>query len=172
MTPVENALTYLGETEKPGNSGFVNPIFEAEMREEGWQTGWAWCQLFCKVVFKNCYPEKAAELNKLFSPSTIRTFKNFKDAAYPIGHVPVVNHMVIWQMMKNGGGLATGHAGIVSKVKSTWEFESIEGNSNSHGGREGFEVSLNQNRKVLANVVNGLKILGFVQINGESILKI
>lgn len=171
MSPSDEARRYLGQTEKPGNSGFTNVVFEAEMIEEGWQKGWAWCSVFCKVVFKNCYPEKAAELNKLFSPSTIQTFRNFQNAAYPIGNVPRVNSLVIWQMFKDGKGGITGHAGIVSEVKDTWQFKSIEGNTSQGGSREGFIVAEHE-RKVLADVKNGLKVLGFVQINGQSTITI
>lgn len=163
MTPSENALTYVGQVEKPGNSGFIDPKFEAEMREEGWQKGWAWCAVFTKVVFKNCYPAKAKELDKLFSPSTVQTFKNFRDAGYLIGYAPQPNTLVIWQSYKEGKPLATGHAGVVSKVISSWEFESVEGNTNSEGGREGFEVAI-MPRKIFAKVTTGLKILGFIQI--------
>jgi len=166
MSPSENALTYLGQMEKPGNAGFLDPIFEAEMREEGWQTGWAWCSVFAKVVFKNCYPERAESLDKLFSPSTIQTFRNFRDAAYPVSNVPRVNHLAIWQNYKEGKPLTTGHAGIVVSVIDTWQFDSVEGNTTKgKGSREGFIVARNQ-RKVLASVDNGLKILGFIQING------
>lgn len=171
MTPSEHARVYLGQQEKPGNSGFLDPSFEAEMREEGFQTGWAWCSIFARVVFVNAFPERADELRKLFSPSTIQTFRNFRDAAYPIGYVPVVNHLVIWQRYLNGKPQPTGHAGIVSEVKSTWEFKSIEGNTNDQGGREGYIVAEHE-RKVLAEVKTGLKILGFIQINGEITLKI
>lgn len=168
MTPSENAITYLGEMEKPGNSGFIDHEFEAEMREEGWQKGWAWCSVFCKVVFKNCYPERSAELDKMFSPSTIQTFKNFRDAAYPIGNIPRVNSLVIWQSYKEGKALTTGHAGIVVSVLDTWQFDSIEGNTTKgNGSREGLIVAINH-RKVLSSVANGLKVLGFVQINGPS----
>lgn len=171
MKPSENALTYLGQMEKPGNSGFIDPVFEAEMREEGWQKGWAWCSVFAKVVFKNCYPERTLELNKLFSPSTVQTFHNFRNAAYPIGNVPRVDSLVIWQSMKEGKPQATGHAGIVSEILSTWEFKSIEGNTSKGKVREGFIVAEHP-RKVLASVANGLKVLGFIQINGHSTITI
>lgn len=171
MRPSENALTYVGQTEIRGNAGFTDPMFEAEMREEGWQKGWAWCSVFTKVVYKNCYPEKAKEFDRLFSPSTVQTFKNFRDAAYPIGNVPQIDSLVIWQTQKDGKPQWSGHAGIVVSIKNTWEFESVEGNTNSIGGREGFKVARKE-RKVLAEVKNGLKVLGFVQINAPITLVI
>lgn len=163
MRPSHEAQKYLGKTEKPGNMGFHDPVFESEMREEGWQTGWAWCAVFCKVVYKNCYPEKSKELDRLFSPSTIQTFRNFRDAGYPIGHVPQPDSLVIWQTMKDGKPQSTGHAGIVLEVIDTWQFRSIEGNTNDGKGREGYIVATHR-RKVLAEVTNGLKVLGFIQV--------
>lgn len=171
MRPSDVAKTYLGQTEKPGNAGFKDSDFEHRMRQVGFQTGQAWCAFFCELVFKESFPEKFTELDKLFSGSTIQTFKNFRDAAYPIGNVPQKDSLVIWQSMKEGKPQPTGHAGIVSEVISTWEFKSIEGNTGSKGVREGYIVAEHE-RKVLASVANGLKILGFIQINGPITLTI
>lgn len=171
MKPSEVAMQYIGETEKPMNSGFTDADFERKMRQVGFQSGHAWCAYFTELVFKEAYPEKFFELDAMFSGSTIKTFQNFRDAAYLIGNVPQVDTLVIWQTMKEGKPQPTGHAGIVVAVKDTWQFESVEGNTNSIGGREGFEVARKE-RKVLADVQNGLKILGFVQINGKITLEI
>ncbi len=160
---VENAITYLGEHELAGNSGFVNPLFEAEMKEEGWQKGWSWCCLFTKVVFKNVYPERAAELDKLFSPSCVKTYQNFKEAGHPISELPQVGYLVLWQSMKDGKPQATGHAGIVTHLRSSWEFDSIEGNTSEAGSREGVVVAINH-RKTIKDVWEGIKIIGFVSI--------
>ena len=164
MRPFEEAAKYIGQKEKTANSGFQDPAFEKEMREEGWQAGWPWCQVFARLVYMNCYPEKAEEFKQLFSPSTVKTFRNFRDAAYPIGYAPQLDAMVIWQTYKNGKPTPTGHAGIVCKVISSWEFESIEGNTSGSGSREGWIVGKHQ-RKVFAEVDNGLKVMGFVTIS-------
>lgn len=171
MTPSEVARKYLGQTEKPANSGFNDATFQEKMEEVGFQKGHAWCAYFAELVFKEAIPERFDELDTLFSGSTVLTFRNFKDAAFPIGHVPAMDHLVIWQTMKEGKAMATGHAGIVSEVISTWEFKSIEGNTNSQGGREGFEVA-EKERKVFAEVKNGLKVLGFIMIPKISTLNV
>lgn len=163
--PSDVALKYLGQTEKPGNSGFNDEAFERKMKEVGFVKGHAWCSYFAELVFKESYPEKFDEFDKLFSGSAVQTFKNFRDAAYPIGNVPQIDSLVIWQTQKDGKPQWSGHAGIVVLIKNTWEFESVEGNTNSIGGREGFEVARKE-RKVLAEVKNGLKVLAFIQING------
>lgn len=165
MTPSEVARKYLGQTEKPGNAGFTDVYFEKKMQEVGFVMGHAWCAYFAELVFIEAFPDRDVELSKLFSGSTIQTFKNFRDAAYPIGNAPAINHLVIWQRYVNGAPTPTGHAGIVSEVKSSWEFKSIEGNTNDAKGREGYIVA-EHDRKVLAKVENGLKVMGFIQING------
>ena len=171
MTPSEVARQYIGQTEKPGNMGFNDATFEKKMQEVGFQKGHAWCSYAVELWFKEAYPERFDELDKLFSGSTIQTFRNFRDAAYPIGYVPVVNHLVIWQRYLNGQPQPTGHAGVVSEVKSTWEFKSIEGNTNDEGGREGYIVSEHE-RKILSRVNNGLKVLGFILISPQITLTV
>jgi len=164
MTPSQVASKYIGQTEIPGNLGFNDAVFGAKMIEVGFEKSHAWCCYFTELVFKEAFPEKAADLDKLFSASTIQTFSNFKKAFYPIQYLPKLNTLVIWQRMRNGVAQSTGHAGVVTEVKNTWEFKSIEGNSNSEGGREGFEVAENPNRRVKIDVTNGLKVLGFITI--------
>lgn len=159
---VINAKSYLGKREKKANSGFEDPEFEAEMIEEGWQKGWSWCCLFAKVVYKNVIPHKAKAFDKLFSPSCVQTFKNFENAKYPIHALPRPGYLVLWQSIKDGKPQTTGHAGIVTELKSTWEFKSIEGNTSIAGSREGIAVGEND-RKVLKDVWSGLKVLGFIQ---------
>lgn len=167
MTPSENALSYLGQTEIHGNAGFTDPKFEAEMKEEGWQKGWAWCSVFAKVVFKNCYPENP-ELDKLFSASAVQTYKNFRDAAYIQAEIPEKDMLVIWQQQKEGKPQWQGHAGIVVNVIDKNTFESVEGNTNDGGGREGYIVA-KKLRKV-QKVQNGLQVLGFIRIHSGKIL--
>lgn len=163
MSPSEIALKYLGQTEKPANSGFSDQDFEVKMKQVGFVKGHAWCAYFAELVFKEAFPEKFRELDKLFSGSTIQTFRNFRDAAYLIGYAPQPNTLVIWQSMKDGQPQPTGHAGIVVRVKSTWEFDSVEGNTSDAKSREGYIVAKHE-RKIYADVQDGLKVLGFIQI--------
>lgn len=170
MRPFEIAKNYIGQTEIKGNMGFKDPCFEEKMRAVGFQDTHAWCAYFAELVFKEAFPEHK-ELDKLFSASAVQTFKNFRDASYPIGEVPQIDSLVIWQTMKDGKPHWTGHAGIVSKVIDHETFESIEGNTNNDGSREGVMVT-ERTRKVIPDVKNGLKVMGFIQINNTSELKI
>lgn len=160
---VQIAEKYIGQTEKPGNAGFNNAEFEAKMKAVGFEKGHAWCAYFAELVFKEAYPEKAKELNKLFSASAVKTLENFRNADYLINELPREGSLVIWQLMKDGKPQWQGHAGICGKVTDGWIFESYEGNTNDSGGREGYIVAKRQ-RKTIKEVKDGLKIIGFVQI--------
>lgn len=162
MSPSEVAIKYIGQTEKPGNMGFNDEEFEAKMKAVGFKRSHAWCAYFAELVFKEAYPEKFKELDKLFSASAVKTYKNFRDAGYPMHNTPEKDCLVIWQMHKNGKPQWQGHAGIVVRVEpNNWIFESVEGNTNDGGGREGYIVAM-RSRRHLAKVDNGLKVLGFI----------
>lgn len=163
MNAFEVASKYIGQTEKPGNLGFNDAEFEHKMKSVGFQPSHAWCAYFTELVFKETYPNKLKELDGLFSASAVQTYRNFEKASYPVGNVPREGHLVIWQTMKNGVPQSTGHAGIVGKVREGWIFESIEGNTNDGGGREGYIVAKRE-RRHLKDVKDGLKVLGFVQV--------
>jgi hypothetical protein len=163
---VETALKYIGQTEKPHNSGFTQIDFERKMESVGFNKGHAWCAYFSELVFKEAYPDKKKEFDKLFNASAVKTFGNFKDAGYLVNDLPQEGNLVIWQTQKDGEPQWTGHAGIVVSVEPEpdhWKFESVEGNTNDGGGREGYIVA-RKKRKVLKDVPDGLKVLGFVQI--------
>ena len=164
MRPEEVALKYVGQKELPNNSFDANSDFGKKMHAVGQKSGEAWCSYFTELVFKEAYPSRFAELDKLFSASAVQTYKNFtRGGGYLENHVPKVGNLVIWQMQKDGKPQWQGHAGIVYKVKSTWEFESIEGNTNEAGSREGVTVAIKE-RKIFKDVPNGLKVLGFIEI--------
>ena len=66
----QTAHDYIGQREKPRNSGFINEDFQKKMEEVGWDNGEAWCASFAKLVFLEAYkdnPERIAEIEKLFS---------------------------------------------------------------------------------------------------------
>ncbi len=163
MRPYEIARQYIGQTEKPGNMGFTDVEFERKMQKVGFQKTHAWCAYFTELVFKEAYPERLAELDKLFSASTIQTFRNFRDAGHLIGNVPQLDALVIWQRIRYGSPQPFGHAGVVSKVIDVHTFKSIEGNTNDEGGPEGYIVA-EKDRKVQLKVPNGLKLLGFITV--------
>lgn len=166
--PHIEAKKYIGQQEIRGNQGFVNPAFEAEMKEEGFEKGYAWCMLFARVVFVNCYPEKAIELRKLFVPGVLNTFRNLQNAAYPVGNLPQLDSLVCWKQVRNGKPTGFGHAGIVSSLGEDHSWKSIEGNTSTPGEREGYIVAEHSHK--ISTSLNGLQLLGFVQISAPTTL--
>jgi hypothetical protein len=160
---VEIAKGYIGQKEKPGNSGFLDPVFEKKMIKVGFQKGFAWCALATKLCAIEAYPEKAAEFMKLFSPSAVTTFYNLQKAGYKVSNSPSVGAIVVWQRYNAGKKSWQGHVGIVSEVPDRLTFKAIEGNTNAAGSREG-EVMAEKLRK-LGFVQTGLNVLGFITLN-------
>lgn len=167
---VEVAMKYVGQKELAGNVFSDSTDFGKKLHAVGQKDGDPWCALFCELVFKEAYPEQFKQLDKLFSASAVQTYKNFtnkeKGSGYSENFKPEVGNLVIWQMMKEGVPQWQGHAGIVISVEAhpnDWIFKSVEGNTNDAGGREGVTVAI-KDRKHLAKVWNGLKVLGFIRI--------
>lgn len=160
---VEIALRYVGEKELPSNVFSDASGFGKKLHGAGQKDGDPWCALFVEMVFKEAFPERFAEFDKIFSASAVETYKNFQKAGgYMFNTLPREGNIVIWQKQIDGKPQWQGHAGIVYQLKTSWEFTSIEGNTNEAGGREGTSVQI-KDRKVIKNVWNGLKVLGFIQ---------
>ena len=161
---VEVAYSYVGEKETAGNSGFVNKKFLQEMQAIGWQKGWAWCACFAELVWSNAYgslpqfPEKLQEVKKLITPSAVATWNNFL-ALHLTSTNPEPGSLVVWRQ-----GLSwSGHIGIVTKVGLDKNlFQTVEGNTNAAGGREGEVVAIKERRLLFTNSKSGLNLMGFV----------
>jgi len=159
----EVAKKYLGEKELAGNVFNDSTELGKKLREAGHKDGDPWCALFVEVCLKESDPNNFALYDKLCSASAVQTFKNFAGAKFKVLLVPEPDSIVIFQQYKDGVAQWQGHAGIVSEVKSSWEFTSIEGNTSEKGSREGVIVG-SVNRKVLKDVKNGLKVMGFIKV--------
>lgn len=162
MSLSQVARKYLGKTEKPNNQGFNDLAFETKMLSVGFEKGQAWCSYFAELVCKEAFPNREQEFDKLFSASACQTFKNFKEAGFKISPIPLGNadSLVIWQTYKKGKPDWSGHIGILSNVINNTLIQSIEGNTNDKGGREGYIVA--EKLRSIRTVENGLNILGFI----------
>ena len=171
MTDLRQAATvarqYIGEHEKPQNSGFMSSTFEVKMKSVGWDRGQAWCAYFTELVWKEAFPDYFQLLDELFSASAVNNWKIFSnhrdficDREFRIGC------LCIWQMYMNGKPHWTGHMGIGSSLIVPENFLSIEGNTNSYGGREGVEVAERNRSLNFEPKEHGLVLLGFVKIKG------
>ena len=170
---VEVALSYEGEKELKGNSGWENKSLQDEMIISGWQKGQAWCSYLAEVVWCEAYeelsPVMVASLRSLFSANAVQTHDNFWKSNFITNDVPVKGALVIWKHMKGNEPnfvretqWIRGHIGIViDDNKGQETFITLEGNSNSSGGREGVEVA-RQTRSFDFLKENGLQLMGFV----------
>ena len=163
MNIIEIARPYIGKKEKRGNSGFEDPQMEKDMREVGWQLGYAWCAGFIEMLAWKAYPEHKDKIKGLFVPSAVSTYRNLMGAGYKRTMFPELGAFVFWQKMEDGNPLWTGHCGVVSEVINSTEFKSIEGNTSDSGSRNGDGVYENH-RKVKLDIKDGLKVIGFIKI--------
>lgn len=170
---VDLCYKYEGQKELKGNSGFENDIFQQKMEAVGWDKYQAWCSYFTELVWKEAYAHfdstLISELDKLFSANAVKTFENFKKSKKyktSINQNLKPGDLVVWASYKNNmpnkkGIWTLGHIGIVTKVAQLF-FLSMEGNTNSQGGREGIEVAEKKREYNFYNE-NGLRLLGFIK---------
>ena len=117
----------------------------------GWQKGWAWCACFAELVvvtaLKTHFPDLVPLARKTMVAGVQNTFRNASKSGFKTGVTCIQQGDVIfWRKKKNGKNTRFGHCGIVTRVYESHIWV-VEGNSNSHGGREGVEVSLNAKRQ-------------------------
>ena len=167
---VKYALSLIGQQEKPNNSGFLNAWFEKLMLKVGWRKYDPWCAYFAELVWKYPYEKIGAKnvlkkLDRLFSPSAVQTYKNFKKAGYKTGMKPIEGALAVWQTYKNGKHHWSGHIGVVVRAMNHYEFYSVEGNTNDKGGREGYIVAKREHSVLMEQTKkDGLRFIGFVYL--------
>jgi len=163
---IKEARKYMNFEETPNNSGFKNKKFESMMRKMGWKKYQSWCAYFTELIWRRAYANANIkvddELKRLFSASAVQTYKNFKSADYQISMKPWYGALVVWQKHKDGKQDWRGHIGIVTKFNGDL-FNSIEGNTNDGGSRNGYKVHEHVHQISLESERNyGLRLIGFV----------
>jgi hypothetical protein len=166
------AKKYNGLKEIPGNQGFYDKAFEQRSKQAGFQKGFAWCMIACEVflieAIENIEKKYGKDLTKLknevkteITPSTIGTWNNFKESVsfLRLTANPLPGDIVIWV---NTASRGTGHAGIVIGVLSNGSFQTIEGNTNNDGSREGNQIAIKS--RLVERDGKGLDVLGFIRI--------
>lgn len=164
MRPSNFVKQFVGQKELPGNKFSSETVIGKLLHAAGQKDGQAYCAYTVEAMYKECLPEKFEEFDKLFDASAVKTFKNFKDAGYPIGTMPQMDCLVVWQKYVNGVADWRGHCGIVVETNGQ-KFMSFEGNTGSSDPREGdgFYIKAH-NAEHGFTVKHGLRLLGFVQI--------
>lgn len=144
---VNVAKSYLGQKEIKGNRGFIDEVFERKMRTVGWETGQAWCSYFGELVWKEAYAHHNSflieEINRRFSASAVRTYANFlKSRKFEVIDYPVPGAIVVWQKYNGEEPDWRGHLAVcITGPDLDSKYMTVEGNTNSSGGREGIEVA-------------------------------
>lgn len=127
------ARTQLGKSEQPRGSNW-GPDVQKYLASVGITSPAAWCAAF--VYW--CYKEAARQLgvkNPLLCTGRVLTQYEMRKAVYQVSS-PEAGDVFI---MLNKDG--TGHMGFVDAVHPKGDrIETVEGNSNDEGSREGFEV--------------------------------
>jgi hypothetical protein len=159
---VSTAKAYKGQEEIQPNLGFKDPSFNSKMNAVGFYRTASWCGFFVMMVIFGVYtdvPVILAYLKKYLSPSTHTMWANMRASKEIItGQTPKLGAIAIWE---EGDG-TNGHTGIVIDVNPDGKhFTTSEGNSNSDGSRNGYEVAENTHTLGLPHSVNGLNLLGF-----------
>lgn len=156
---IEIAKADIGNTEIKDNGGWVNKKFEAAMRAIGWMTGWAWCASWVRKVYLQAADElwgKKSEnyriLKKALSHGVLKTWRNMTASPYFVKEKGTLHRGDIG-FYDHGKG--KGHE-IIFTSGNTKEFNTIEGNTNKAGAREGKYV-MRRKRKADS------KFLGFMR---------
>jgi hypothetical protein len=164
-TVVTTAKSFAGQQEIQPNLGFKDniphtPPFSVLMNNAGFYKGASWCGFFVIVVMEIVYkpqPVIWAYLSKYLSPGTQAMWAAFKASKeIHTSQVPQLGSVAVWE---EGSG-TNGHTGIVIDADGK-HFTTAEGNSNSDGSRNGYEVAINTHTLGLPHSVNGLNLLGF-----------
>jgi hypothetical protein len=166
------ALLFEGIKERGNNQGWedvffpsLNMSFQELMETVGWKETHAWCAYFSELVWKLAYSEfdstMVDKLDALFSANAVNTWKNFNQSDFACSKIPVNGSVVIWQMYKDGKDTIRGHAGIVIDVIDG-VIETIEGNTNKKGSRDGDQVAHKTKIVNFDKKHNGLVLLGFI----------
>lgn len=161
------AVTYLGKQETKNNSGFQDKVFQQEMVSVGWRPGYSWCVYFTKLVWKKSISNDTIRnlSMKLINGNSQVTLANFqKDLSgrFILTDSALPGAIVIFQEFKAGKGQPSGHAGIVTEV-FPGRYNTIEGNTNDVGGREGYIVAA-KHRKYNFGTYNGLRLRKFISV--------
>lgn len=158
------AISYIGQKEIKNNMGFKSNVFDKIMRKVGFYNGAPWCSYFVKACIREFYGEKSSIYLNV-NGSALTSYEKLEDKGFLTGAIPKPNSIAVWRHYKNGRPVGrNGHIGIVvTGLQSDQRFETVEGNTNASGGREGDEVAKKlRSLNWLEN--NGLRLIGFVYL--------
>ena len=143
------------------NQGFTDNSFELMMKAVGWRSGQAWCAYYVKLVFMQMYSFDRDYLAKNFTGGAVNnltiTQNNNKRGdkryvAITSGSPQIGDIFVL-----------SGHTGIVLNVISGNKVQTIEGNTNFKGSREGDKTESITRDLTIGKKSYGQSVLGFIR---------
>lgn len=158
------AKSKLGKSEDGSagnNMDFHDEEFEKDLREVGWQPGYAWCMLLVRLSVKKGSPTIWEKVRNHFTPSVMTTYNNLIKAGYKVTRTPTAGAIAFWQ----NGDKWQGHTGLVDdKGITDKSFVCIEGNTDVRGSRDGGAVAEKTRPLDFTKKKKGLNLLGFIEL--------
>jgi hypothetical protein len=144
---LEIAITQIGVQEAPGHKNTGKDV-EKYLACVGLGAGFSWCMAFDYWCFNEA-AERLGRKNPLFKTGGVleqwrQRKEKFRAQTPQPGDIFIMDH-----------GKGQGHTGIVEKVNEDGTINTIEGNTNDEGSREGYEVC----RRIRSRA----KILGYLR---------
>lgn len=165
------ANSKVGIAEEKQNELFTDNSFNEFLETSGWNEGDPYCAYFAEAVYREAYVKSgnsqiAKKLEKLFSGSAVQTYNNFlrsDDDRWEVTSIPKPGALIVWQRYENNKPTWKGHIGIVEAVNfANNMIFTIEGNTNSAGGRLGDGVYRKSRELNFRTKFVGLVLLGFI----------
>lgn len=136
---LEIAQSQIGVQEIPKNSN-AGPAVEKYLKSVGLGKGYAWCMAFVYWSVKSASIELNIE-NPL--AKTAGVLDMYRKMVKNRVATPQPGDFFIMDF-----GKGAGHTGFVEKLLPNGKMQTIEGNTNDNGSREGYEVARRYDRKV------------------------
>jgi len=136
-------------------------VITGDLREVGWQPGYAWCMLLVRLSVKKGSPTIWEKVRNYFTPSVMTTYNNLIEAGYKVTRTPTAGAIAFWQ----NGDKWQGHTGLVDENGITDKsFVCIEGNTDVRGSRDGGAVADKTRPLDFTKKKKGLNLLGFIEL--------
>ncbi len=152
------------------NLGFQNDVFEAMMRSVGWQTTQAWCAYYVKLIMMQMFSFDRDFLARYFTGSAqgnLETVNNLNKVGKKrylaiYSGTPQVGDIFVLQNVKSPG---KGHTGLVLKNIDGNKIQTLEGNTNFQGSREGDKTESLTRDLTIGGISLGQRVIGFIRRN-------
>lgn len=162
---VVTAREFLTEKNINDNAVLNEPMFQSKMIEFDWDLAFSAASITCEIVWKLAFGRDSLlewrQLDKLFSPSPVGTYTNFRGCrTYKTGTIPEVGALAVWKR----GNTWQGHISIVTGVSEDKKcFDVIEGRSLSGSENSIIEISEIKNKNTkLPFRDDKLNLMGFI----------